>query len=65
VELAKEEGEQILQTKASKDQKWKPEDDENPTLHGTAVASKADGKQFEVAKAVCFSTPIRGRARCL
>ncbi|KAF2850900.1 hypothetical protein T440DRAFT_529503 [Plenodomus tracheiphilus IPT5] len=64
VELAKEEGEQVLQTSTSKDRNEKPGDDDSATSHGTNVAFKAAGKLFGVAKAVCFSTSMKGGA-CL
>lgn len=61
MELAKEDGDQVLQTQTSKNRTEKPGDDDSATSHGTTIASKAAGKLFGVAKAVCFSTPIKGR----
>jgi hypothetical protein len=65
VELAKEEGEQIFQTQPSKDKNEKAGNDDSPESHGTSVASKAAGKLYGVAKAVCFSKLIRGGVRHL
>jgi len=52
-------GKQILQTAASLSLNEKAGNDDSPISHGTAVASKAAGKLFGVAKAVCFSTPTK------